>query len=290
MVDEVKSKVIVLTGGVSGIGRAMLDTFLAEGARVVVGDIAREAGEQLAREVGDTMRFQAMDVTVPGDIEALVARAVSEFGRLDVMVNNAGAVGEPTGLLELDPDGFSRTMDLLLRSVVLGHTYAGRQFRDQGDGGSIISISSLAAIHGGYASPSYDAAKSAILQVVRSSTFELAPYGIRSNAILPGLIRTPIMAKGTKLDPSRYDDFVEALRGPFAAFHPIGRGGDPEDVANAALFFASDRSSFITGQHIAVDGGLTSVFDRDLGAVVGEAFRIMGVEDVSPSFGSAAKG
>lgn len=98
------------------------------------------------------------------------------------------------------------------------------------------------------------------------------------------------MAKGTALDPKYYDDFVEALRVPFAAFHPIGRGGDPEDIANMALFFASDRSSFITGQHIAVDGGLTSVFDRDLGQVVSDAFRIMGVTDVSPSFGSAAKG
>jgi NAD(P)-dependent dehydrogenase (short-subunit alcohol dehydrogenase family) len=289
MVDEVKDKVVVVTGGVSGIGRAMVDTFLAEGAVVVVGDIAREAGADLVRTLGDRVRFVPTDVTVPGDIEGLVTSAADEFGRVDVMVNNAGAVGEPSGLLALDPDGFSRTMDLLLRSVVLGHTYAGRVMKAQG-GGSIISISSLAAVAGGYASPSYDAAKAAILQVVRSATFELSPFGIRSNAILPGLIRTPIMAKGTALDPSRYDDFVEALREPFAAFHPIRRGGDPEDIANAALFFASDRSSFVTGQHIAVDGGLTSVFDRDLGQVVGEAFRIMGVDDVSPSFGSAASG
>lgn len=288
--QELQGKVVALTGGVSGIGRAMLHLFLSEGASVVVGDIAESEGERLAAELGDRMAFVRTDVLVPADVERLVRSAAQRYGRLDVMVNNAGAVGEPSSILELNPDGFSRTLDLLLRSVLVGHKYAGRQMRLQGTGGSIISISSLAAISGGYASPSYDAAKAAILQVVRSSTFELARYKIRSNAILPGLIRTPIMAKGTALDPARYDEFVEALRGPLAQFHPIGRGGDPEDIANMALFFASDRSSFVTGQHIAVDGGLTSVFDRDLGDVVGEAFRIMGVEGVSPSFGAAANG
>lgn len=289
MTEELAGKVAVITGGASGIGREMVALFLEEGAQVVVGDINAESGQALATELGEDFRFIRTDVNSAGDIEALVAGAAVAFGRVDVMVNNAGAVGEPTGLLDLDPEGFSRTLDLLLRSVVLGHKYAGRQMKLQGTGGSIVSISSVAGISGGYAAPSYDAAKSAVIQVARTATSELAEFGIRSNVILPGLTRTPIMARGTALDPSYYDAFVEALRVPFARFHPLGRGGDPRDIANMALFFASDRAAFITGQHIAVDGGLSSIFGGDLGGVVGEAFEIMGVGDVDPSFGSAAK-
>lgn len=288
MTEELAGKVAVITGGASGIGRDTVGLFLAEGARVVVGDIDDATGARLSDELGDAFHFIRTDVTSADDIEALVAGAVSAFGRVDVMVNNAGAVGEPSGLLDLDAAGFSRTLDLLLRSVVLGHKFAGQQMKTQG-GGSIVSISSVAGISGGYAAPSYDAAKSAIVQVARTSTSELARYGIRSNVILPGLTRTPIMARGTALAPEHYDAFVEALRVPFSRFHPLGRGGDPRDIANAALFFASDRSSFITGQHIAVDGGLSSVFGGDLGGVVAEAFEIMGVSDVDPTFGSAAR-
>ena len=282
-------KVVALTGGASGIGRDMVELFLEEGARVAVGDIDRTAGEKMAADLGDErVLFVPTDVTRPADIESLVAAAVDTFGRLDVMINNAGAVGEPTGLLDLDPDGFSRTLDLLLRSVLLGHKYAARHMKDHG-GGSIVSLSSIAGIQGGFASPSYDAAKAAVIQVARTATYELAAYGIRSNVVVPGMTRTPIMARGTALPPEHYPAFVEALRGPFAEFHPLGRGGDPRDIANAALFLASDRSAFISGQHIVVDGGLTSVHTHDLGAVVGKAFRIMGIHDVDPSFGSAAK-
>jgi NAD(P)-dependent dehydrogenase (short-subunit alcohol dehydrogenase family) len=213
---------------------------------------------------------------------------VDRFGALDVMVNNAGAVGEPSAIVDLDPEGFTRTMNLLARSVLLGHKHAGRQMKKQG-AGSIVSLSSIAGLRGGFAAPSYDAAKAAVLQMARSATFELAEFGIRSNVVVPGMTRTPIMARGTKLDPALYDDFVEALREPFAAFHPLRRGGDPTDIANAVLFFASDMSAFISGQTLVVDGGLTSVFTHDLGGVVGEAFTIMGVTDVDPRFGAAAR-
>ncbi|MFD1714864.1 SDR family NAD(P)-dependent oxidoreductase [Amnibacterium flavum] len=290
MSDELLGKVAIITGGASGIGREMVDLFLEEGAQVVAADINATAGEAMADELGEDFAFVRTDVTKDGDLESLVAATVDRFERLDVMVNNAGAVGEPSGLLDLDADGFSRTMDLLARSVLLGHKHAGRQMKKQGTGGSIVSLSSIASIRGGFAAPSYDAAKAAVLQVARTATFELAEFGIRSNIVMPGMTRTPIMARGTALDPSRYDDFVEALREPFAEFHPLGRGGDPRDIANAALFFASDRSSFITGQSLTVDGGLTSVFTHDLGGVVGKAFAIMGVTDVDPSFGSAARG
>jgi NAD(P)-dependent dehydrogenase (short-subunit alcohol dehydrogenase family) len=289
MTRELAGKVAIVTGGASGIGREMVRLFLEEGARVVAGDIDEAAGSALAEEAGDDVAFVRADVTRDADIEGLVAQTVSRFGRLDVMVNNAGAVGEPSGLLDLDPEGFSRTMDLLVRSVLLGHKYAGRQMKAQGGGGSIVSVASIAGLMGGFAAPSYDAAKAAVIQVARTATFELSEFGIRSNIVVPGMTRTPIMARGTALDPSQYEAFTEALREPFAEFHPIGRGGDPRDIANAALFFASERSSYITGQHLVVDGGLTSVFTHDLGAVVGKAFEIMGITDVDPSFGSAAR-
>ena len=160
--------------------------------------------------------------------------------------------------------------------------------KEQGKGGSIVSMSSIAAIQAGLSSPSYDAAKSGVLQIARTATYELAPYRIRSNVIMPGLILTPIMAKGTDLDPAQYPAFVEALKEPLGALHPIGRAGLPRDLANAALFFASDRSEFVTGQNIAVDGGITSVSNRDMGAVVGQAFAAMNVT-VDPNFSAAAK-
>lgn len=289
MSHELTGKVVAITGGASGIGRDMVDLFLDEGAQVVVGDIDADAGQGMTAGLGNNFGFRRTDVTVPDDIEGLVATAVDQFGRLDVMVNNAGAVGEPTGMLDLDPAGFDRTIDLLLRSVLLGHKYAGLQMKAQGHGGSIVSLSSIAGLQGGFASPSYDAAKAAVIQVARTATFELGQYGIRSNIVVPGMTRTPIMARGTQLDPKHYPAFVEALREPFAEFHPLGQGGDPRDIANAALFLASDRSRFISGQHIVVDGGLTSIFTHDLGAVVGKAFAIMGISDVDPSFGSAAR-
>lgn len=289
MADELAGRTAVVTGGASGIGKGIVELFREEGARVVLGDIDDDLGQAVADQFGPEVVFHRTDVTVDADLEALVARAVEEFGSLDVMVNNAGALGEQTGFLELDPVGFTRTADLLLRSVVLGHKHAGRQMKAQGTGGSIISMSSIAGIQAGLSSPSYDAAKAGVLQVARTATHELGRYRIRSNVILPGLILTPIMAKGTDLDPAMYPSFVDALREPLGELHPLGRAGLPRDLANMALFFASDRSEFVTGQSIAVDGGITAVANHDMGAVVAKAFSAMGINDVDPAFSAAAK-
>jgi NAD(P)-dependent dehydrogenase (short-subunit alcohol dehydrogenase family) len=288
MSEELAGKVAVVTGGVSGIGLGIVEVFLEEGAKVVIGDIDEVGGASVVSDLGSNVVFQRTDVTREEDVEALVARAVSEFGHLDVMVNNAGALGEQSGFLDLNAEGFTSTINLLLRSVLLGHKFAALQMIKQGTGGSIVSMSSIAAIQAGLSSPSYDAAKSGVLQVARTATHELGQYGIRSNVIMPGLILTPIMAKGTDLDPSQYPAFVEALKAPLGELHPIGRGGLPRDLANMALFFASDRSEFVTGQSIAVDGGLTSVANRDMGAVVAKAFEAMGA-DADPNFSSASK-
>lgn len=164
MSKELQGKVAVVTGGVSGIGRGIVELFLEEGAKVVVGDIDADGGKALVAELGtDDVSFHQTDVLAEADIEALVAHAVSAYGRLDVMVNNAGALGEQSGFLDLDPAGFTRTTDLLLRSVLLGHKFAARQMIAQGGGGSIVSMSSIAAIQAGLSSPSYDAAKAGVL-------------------------------------------------------------------------------------------------------------------------------
>ncbi|WP_427925152.1 SDR family NAD(P)-dependent oxidoreductase [Streptomyces sp. cg40] len=289
MANELADKVAVVTGGVSGIGLGIVELFVEEGARVVVGDIDDDAGHTLQKTFGTDVVFQHTDVTVEADMEALVAHAVSEYGALDVMVNNAGALGDQTGLLDLDAAGFTRTVDLLLRSVALGHKYAARRMKAQGTGGSIVSMSSIAGIQAGLSSASYDSAKAGVIQLARTAAYELSPYRIRSNVILPGLILTPIMAKGTGLDPSQYGKFVDALAEPLGRLHPIGRAGLPRDLAGMALFFASDRSEFVTGQNIAVDGGITAVSNRDMGAVVGQAFAAMGITDVDPEFSAAAK-
>jgi NAD(P)-dependent dehydrogenase (short-subunit alcohol dehydrogenase family) len=272
MAGRLDGKVAIVTGGVRGIGRGIVDLFAAEGAKVVVGDIAREAGEALEQEMGgDRVAFKDTDVTVEQDVEALVAFCVDRFGRIDAMINNAGALGDQTALTELDAEGFDRTLVLLVRSAALGHKYAARQMIAQGGGGSIVSTSSIAGLQAGWSAVSYDVAKAAVLHLARSATHELASHGIRSNVVSPGLILTPIIATAVDIPQDQYDEFTESLEEPFGSIIPLGRAGRPRDIAEAALFFASDGSSHVTGQALAIDGGLTSVSGFDIGGVVGQA-------------------
>lgn len=289
MVGELAGKVAVVTGGAQGIGRGIVELFKAEGAKVVFGDIDDDAGAAVEEQFDDDVVYHHADVLIESDIESLVQRAVDEFGTLDAIVNNAGALGDQTTFLDLDAEGYSRTLDLLLRSVALGHKHAGRRFVEQGTGGSIVSIASIAAIRAGLSSPSYDAAKAAMIQMARTATHELGPYRVRSNVIMPGLIATALPARGTDLDPSYYPEFAGILSEEWAHMQPIGRGGHPEDIGNMAMFLASDRSEFVTGQSIAVDGGLTSVTTHDIAAALGRVFDRMGLSDLDPTFSSASK-
>lgn len=289
MAGELAGKVAVVTGGANGIGRGIVALFQAEDAKVVFGDIDDDAGAAFEGEFRGDVIYHHADVLIESDIESLVQRAVDEFGSLDVMVNNAGALGDQTTFLDLDAEGYTRTLNLLLRSVALGHKYAGRRFAEQGTGGSIVSIASVAAIMAGLSSPSYDASKAAMIQMARTATHELGPYRVRSNVILPGLISTALPARGTDLDPSHYPEFAGILAEEWADMQPVGRGGRPEDIGNMAVFLASDRSEFVTGQSIAVDGGLTSVTTHDIAAAVGRVFDRMGMSHLDPTFSSASK-
>ncbi|MEB4615683.1 SDR family NAD(P)-dependent oxidoreductase, partial [Leucobacter sp. M11] len=210
------------------------------------------------------------DVTQEPMIEALVAATVERFGRLDVMVNNAGAQGDAASMLEIGQEGFEKTLTLLTSSVLFGHKYAARQFQAQGGGGSIISTASAAALHGGWSMAAYTVAKHGVVGVVRQAVSELAPLGIRSNAIAPGIIMTPIMSRGFGIPDENAEEFIAYLAEKLGPTQPSGRVGTPEDIAKAAVFLASDLSEFVTGVVLPVDGGVTATnlgsFTEDLAA------------------------
>ncbi|GAA1487557.1 SDR family NAD(P)-dependent oxidoreductase [Brachybacterium sacelli] len=274
MSDLLTDKVAIVTGGTSGIGLATVERFIAEGAKVVIGDIQDDRGEAVAERLGDAALYVHADVTDEPAIEALVAATVDHFGKLDVMYNNAGAQGDPSPLLEVDSEGFDKTVALLTRSVVLGHKHAGRQFTAQGTGGSILSTASAAGTQGGWSALGYTAAKHAVIGVVRQAVAEFGDARIRSNAIAPGIITTPIMARSFGVPVEQAEEFADFLAERLGGTQPIGRTGTADDVAKVATFLASDLSGYVTGTVIPVDGGATAVtqgtFSTDVVAVAAE--------------------
>ncbi len=260
MTGRLDGKVAIVTGGASGIGKATAELFIAEGAKVVVADISDEQGAALQQAHEGNLVYVHTDVTSESDIEAVVERAVSEFGKLDIMFNNAGAQGDPAPFVDLTAEGFDKTMALLTRSVVLGTKFAARQFIAQGTPGSIVNTASAAGLQGNWSAPGYTIAKHAVVGVVRQAASEFGAHGIRSNAIAPGIIRTPIMARAFGIPLDQAEEFSAFLETKLGADQLIGRLGLPEDIAEAALWLGSDASSFVTGIVLPVDGGATSIY------------------------------
>ena len=248
---KLEGKVAVVTGGSSGLGRAIARRFVAEGARVGIGDIADEDGQEVADSLGDSARFRHCDVTRADDIEALVRTAPAEWGRLDIMVNNAGAVGARGSILDITPDEWGATMSLLLNSVFFGIRSAGRVLVDQGEGGSIISMASIAAFTPGNGPHVYGTAKAAVVHLTQRVSLELGEQRIRVNAICPGGIVTPLVLGALGLGEEHSDMMKEAT----ASMRPYPRPGSPEDIAAAATWLASDDGEWVNGQAITVDGG-----------------------------------
>ncbi len=247
----------VITGAASGIGEATARLFIAEGASVVLADLDDTRGKRIAAELGDRARYLHADVAHDGDLDAAAAVAVEEFGGLDTFFNNAGNPGSTGGIEEIDMEVFDRTVAIHLRGVFLGIRAAARVMRPQGHG-SIINTSSIAALSANYAGHDYSASKAAIAHLTRTTANELGESGIRVNAICPGAIATSIFGRVAGLDSEAAQSTVEAMSAALADLAPIRRVGRPLDIAEAALWLASDGASFVNGQAIAVDGGLTT--------------------------------
>jgi NAD(P)-dependent dehydrogenase (short-subunit alcohol dehydrogenase family) len=240
------NKVAVITGAASGMGRATAIRFAGEGAAVVIADLNQDGGEAAVRECrenGGRAVFQKADISAEADIQALIGRALTEFGRLDITFNNAGFVGALGPLEEATAESWDRTHAVLLRGVFLGIKHSIPAMRKTG-GGSIISTASIAGMRGGFGPTIYSAAKSGVINLTECAAVELGKDRIRVNCICPGGIHTSIMGAPTEQGASQ-----------LAKSQPIARAGQPEDIANMALFLASDESEWITGTSMLVDGG-----------------------------------
>ena len=257
MTGRLNGKVAVITGACSGIGLGTVELFAAEGALVIAADIQDDKGAMLERRFPDQVRYARCDVTVPAQIKAAIDRAASEFGGLDILFNNAGAGGASHTIEEMTPEAWDFTFALLLRAPALGMTYAVPHMRARG-GGSIINTASVAGLQAGYGPIAYSVAKAGVVHLGRTAAPQLARDRIRVNAICPGLIATSIFGVGMGLPVAVADQAAARIAEVAPGSQPIPKAGLPEDVARACLYFASDDSLFVTGTHIAVDGGLTT--------------------------------
>ncbi len=253
--DRLAGKRAVITGAASGIGEATARLFAAEGAAVVITDIDAGRGERIAAELGDRCRFVQADVAEEGAVDAAVAVAVEQFGGLDCLYNNAGTPGSIGAIEDIDMASFDRTVAVHLRGVFLGIRAAARLMRPQGHG-SIVNAGSVAGLSSGYAGHDYSACKAAIIQLTRTAANELGEDGIRVNAICPGGIATSIFGRAAGLDGEEAQRTVQFMTMALADSAPIRRAGLPADIAEAALWLASDASGYVNGQAISVDGGL----------------------------------
>jgi len=254
--SELAGKVAVVTGGASGLGEGLVRRFVAEGARVVFGDVDAERGQTVADELGSAAQFLTTDVTDQSQISALVGTAVDEFGGLHVMVNNAGISGTMhRRFLDDDLADFDAVMRINLRAVMAGTRDAARHMAENG-GGSIINLTSIGGIQAGGGVQTYRASKAAVIQFTKSVAIELAHHEIRVNAIAPGNIRTAIVRKSAAgEDREHLEEFEAKIRAQMRNDRPLKREGTVEDVAEAALYFATDRSRYVTGTILPIDGG-----------------------------------
>lgn len=261
MSEELKGKVAIITGGANGIGRATAQLFAAEGARIIIADVDEVRGGQLAASIGEHARFQRTDVSCEQDIQDVVDLAVSQFGRLDIMFNNAGLTEQDMSpLLTNTFDGFHDILAVNLFGVMIGTQHAARHMAENG-GGSIINTSSIAGIHAGFGFFVYRAAKAGVVNFTQASAIELGEHRIRVNCICPGNIPTD-MGKHATPEPGMSEMTAQRIRSSVDAVRMVRqalkRQGSPADVAEAAVFLASDRSRQITGLIMPVDAGTSA--------------------------------
>ncbi len=248
-------RVAIITGGAMGIGRGIALKFAEEGCSVVIADIAAREGKKTAEELskkGGEGIFVSCDVTVSRQVQDMVGKAISKFGKIDILVNNAGGVPDPKGsLAEVSEEQWDRSLNLNLKSAFLC-CQAVVPHMKKNKYGKIVNISSLGAVHPAVSVVHYHSAKAGVLGLTYNLAFELAPFNISVNAILPGPVRTPFWEPVTKDIADKDAYFAEIAKKEV----PMQRVGTPEDIAGAALFLASELSAFVSGETINVAGGI----------------------------------
>lgn len=247
---RLEDRVAVITGGSAGIGAATVRMFVDEGAKVVIGDMNADVGQQLIDEItdqgaGDRVRFQSTDVSEEAQVIELMDVAQTDFGGIDIVFNNAGIGGAIGSVLELEVDHWDHTFAVMARGVFLGIKHGGRAMRDSGNGGSIINTASIAALSGKGGPLAYSATKAAVANITLNAAVELAHLNIRVNAVCPGIIFTDLMHRG-------HDEAAEQV---INQIQPMPMRGQPEHIASMVRFLASDESAFVTGTTQVVDGG-----------------------------------
>ncbi len=250
---KLDGKVAVITGAASGLGRASAIRMAREGASVVAADLNSQGGELVISEIaaaGGRAVYQRTDVTSENDIRSLIERAVREYGRLDITYNNAGIIGAMGSIETTTEADWDKTFAILSKAVFFGIKHSAAPMRRAG-GGSIISTASIAGLSGSFRLHAYSAAKASVINLTRTAALELGKDKIRVNCICPGVISTPLVHGGLPGGKEMIDPLL-------AKAQALQRAGEAEDIANMALFLASDEASWITGAAMVVDGGFTA--------------------------------
>ncbi|MGB5759320.1 MAG: SDR family oxidoreductase [Acidimicrobiales bacterium] len=256
MAGRLEGKVAIITGGNTGLGKRTVERFVEEGATVVLAARRVDAGEAVAAACGEQAVFRKVDVAVESEVADLIRFTVDTYGRLDCMFNNAGVPAPGGRIQDVSLDELDAAMRVLFGGVVAAMKHAAPVMRSQGSG-SIINNGSVAASRAGLSSSMcYSAAKAAVVHLTRCVAMELGEDGVRVNAISPGGMATGIFGKAFGLSVEDAEQTAEQVKIALQGLQPIPRAGLPDDIANAAVFLASDESTFVNGHELIVDGGL----------------------------------
>ena len=257
MTGRLTGKTAIVTGATRGIGHAIAAAFVREGAKVLFTGRDAERGREVERELAGNGHFFAVDVSKEDEMKAMVAKAVERFGAIDCLVNNAGE-GYPAGAVtDLDSELFWKVFHVLVGSVAYGMKHAAPEIAKRG-GGSIVNIASIAASNVGVSGYAYSAAKAAMLHMSKWAAMDLAPRKIRVNAISPGPILTAIFGRGALTSAAAAEQRLEKVAKVFEELTPLHLAGEPTDIADACVYFASEEARYVTGQDLAIDGGVTN--------------------------------
>lgn len=253
---RLSGKVTIITGGASGIGRGTVELFVKEGASVVVADLQDDKGARLIEELGPKVSYVRTDVASEAEVKELIEQTAEKFGHLDCLFNNAGIPGLGGPIADTPVEEFDTVVSVVLKGVFLGIKHAAPIMCRQ-KSGSIINTASVAGIRIGFGPHVYSAAKAAVVHLTKSTARELGESNVRVNCICPGGIATPIFGKNLGLATQVADQTVEPMKQILEKMQPMPRAGMPSDIAQAALWLASDDSTFVNGHELVVDGGIT---------------------------------